>query len=154
MFFDYPELTTALDNDLNLVVLWLGENDITSTSRPKDIFTDLFKIKHEFESRGISIIMMTIENHDYRHGHPHYVAAAAYNSCKNSINRVLQRKCRGSVALTCGLSVNSSQNGFDRVHLDRQGRQNMQNKVLGAINNFLKYHRRQHGLREPFPVNY
>ena len=80
---------------------------------------------------------MTIEALNYAEGSRHYVTSDTYNRMKNAINRRLQKDYAGRMILTGGLTVNASHHNMDGVHLNRQGRGNIENKVIGAINHYM-----------------
>lgn len=153
-FFEYPELTQALRDNLDLVILWMGGNDINPATSPRVILDDLRHIITEFNRVRTSVIIMTIEARKYMEGSRHYVAPQLYNKMKNAINRRLQKDYAGRVILTGGLTVNESHLNMDGVHLDHVGRGNIERKIIGAVNNFMLGWREEKNHPLMFPTNF
>ena len=152
-FFTYPELTQALEDNLDLAILWIGGNDIEPNTSPRIILDDLRQIITGFQRANTDVIIMTIEARNYAEGSRHYVAPDIYNRIKNTINRRLQKDYAGRMILTGGLTVNSSHHSWDGVHLNRRGRENIEHKVIGAINYYMQGWRENKGYPPLFPTN-
>ena len=90
---------------------------------------------------------------NYAEGSRYYVAPDQYNRMKNAINRKLQKDYAGQVILTGGLTVNASYHNMDGVHLNREGRGNVENKVIGAINHYMVGWRERKNYPPLFPTN-
>lgn len=151
VIFPLSRVSTGIRWPPSLVILWIGGNDISPNRHPGLIIQDLIEIKCTFEVRGTCTILMTIENRNYRPSNPHYVLQHMYNCTKNAINRALQRRFRGRISLTGGITLNSLHNSWDGVHIDRVGSGSIQRKVLGVCERFLETWRRRnriHNLHE------
>ena len=153
-FFSYPELTQALQDNLELAILWIGGNDINPSTSPRTILDDIRQIRQEFSRVNTNVIIMTVETRRYQEGSRHYVNPQVYNRMKNAINRRLQKDYAGRIILTGGLTVNESHLNVDGVHLGREGRGNIENKVVGAINNYMVGWREKNNYPPLSPTNF
>lgn len=135
-FFEYPELTMALDDNLDLVVLWIGSNDIHPNETISHICNSIKDILEAFGSKGIPTYFMTVEPRVYPESSPYYVPPEVYQKMRNAINKHFQRELKGRILLTGGVAINASHLMIDGVHAGWQGRANIETKLVGLICNY------------------
>ena len=85
-FFEYPEFNGVLKLGYNLVVVMLGDNDISTETVVRVLSAKLFEIHNTIESYG------AIEKREYPINHPHYVDPEVYRKIMNFINKKLTLK--------------------------------------------------------------
>ena len=135
-FFEDDRLNEVLNWRGDLIILWIGSNDITVDTDVVRLRNEIVKIKQTVESRcQAQIIFVLLEPRQYNNHYP--VGWDQYNKIQNSINKFLIKK----LPLTRFLQFNTSKFqtllSQDGVHFNGEGKQLVIQKIKQAVSEYM-----------------
>ena len=136
-FFNNDHLTAVFNGRYDMVILWLGSNDIHSGCKVTDIVSDIKSIVEQLEARctpkvKICLIEPRLTETRWRP----QIEQEAYNKVAKGVNNKLQKRAlRGKGFITFGAKPFWYSLKSDGVRFDREGRERVKNKLTGAICN-------------------
>ena len=135
-FFNDPRFYQALDDRYELVVLWLGSNDIAVDTQVGDVLACLGDIVNAIKERCKAIVQVClIEPRVRRPGitSRDRTFNEKYKIVARHINRRLTRYCKGCRVLNFAGDFFESCLAEDGVHFNRLGRELVRDKLKSAI---------------------
>ena len=85
-----PPLSDSLDEHFDVVILFLGGNDI-GTKTPNQIVNELVELAGKYDSAS-QVLVTQIEHRVYPPGHRYYISEQDYRKQANRINKSLVKK--------------------------------------------------------------
>ena len=134
-FFANPQLAAVLEGRWDMVILWLGSNDITNRCQVADIVQDLKNIVLQLEERCTPKVKVCLV--EPRHTEVRWrprVEQESYNKVAKAINNKLQKRAlKGRTFISFGAKPFWYSLRADGVHFDREGRERVKDKLRSAI---------------------
>ena len=128
-----PELADILNHHFDLVFIWIGSNDITTTCRPNVILRQLNQFAQQVESRcNTKVVIVEIESRCYQHSR-HYVPPLQYLHIRRAINQRLHLQKRYSLLSFGALKFELAADG---VHFKAQSKQAIKQRFIATIEKF------------------
>ena len=91
-----PPLSDSLDEHFDIVILFLGGNDI-GTKTPHQIVEELLELVDSYDSAK-QVVVTQIEHRVYPAGHRYYIAEDDYRRQANRVNKSLVQKAKQTKA--------------------------------------------------------
>lgn len=132
-FFETPELVAALDEPLDMAIVWLGGNDLNPNTDLVALKQQCTRIMNAFLERGVTTYFMTVEPRKYPQSSKHFVDPQIYTKLRNGLDHYMKRKHPGKIIITGGLTITEDLLAIDGVHVIREGRVRVQNKIVNLI---------------------
>ena len=136
-FFNNEHLTAVFHGRYDMVILWLGSNDIHPQCQVKDIVNTIKRIVEQLEAHctpRVKICLVEPRLTEIR-WRPR-IEQGAYNKVAKGVNNKLQKRAlRGKEFISFGAKPFLYSLRSDGVHFDREGREKVKDKLRGAINN-------------------
>ena len=135
-FFDYPELTGVLNYQYDLVILWIGSNDITPGCGARYLPERICYIAGEIQRwTGADIRIILVEPRDCPPGNRNCITLAEYKRIAKAVNKKIIQRCRyrntwGTIS-TFGFPAFHL--ATDGVHFDRRAREVIEERIHGSI---------------------
>ena len=128
-----PELADVLNHTFDIVFIWLGSNDITTTCRPNLI---LHQLNHFAQQVGSScnckVVLVKVETRCYTYSR-HYVPPSQYLHIRRAINKRLHLQRRYTLLSFGALRFELAADG---VHFKAQSKQMIKQRFIATIEKF------------------
>ena len=146
-FFRNPRLTRVLRNKYDLVILWLGSNDIKPSCRVREIVQDLKAIVVRLElgcASRVKVCLIEPRHPDRREPLP-VVDQETYDKVRKGINNNLQKRAlKGKEFITFGARPYERDLGNDGIHFNLEGQARIVQKFVTAITHAYAFQPEQH----------
>ena len=145
-FFTDPLLSPVLENRYDVVILWLGSNDITPRCAVRDIVKNIKNIVLRLEevcTPRVKICLVEPRHPERRYAH--VVSQETYDLIRKGVNNNLQRRAlRGKEFISFGARPYEGDLGRDGVHFNREGRSRIAQKLGNAIRHSMAFQPEAH----------
>ena len=134
-FFSYPVFRNLLESRFDLIILWIGSNDIHDRCVVKDVARDIKAIVEQLEAVCTPKVKICLiePRHPDNARHPH-LDQETYNRIAKGINNNLQkRSLKGKGFITFSARPFTQTLARDGVHFNREGRAHIEEKLRNAI---------------------
>ena len=135
-FFYNEHLTAVFNGRYDMVILWLGSNDIHPRCQVKDIVNNIKHIVEQLEARctpRVKICLVEPRLTEIR-WRPR-IEQEIYNKVAKGVNNKLQKRALpGKEFISFGAKPFLYSLRSDGIHFDREGRERVKDKLRGAIN--------------------
>ena len=154
-FFNDERLNLVLQHKYDLVILWIGSNDIKESSSVKDLAKKIKQIVQAIEeSCEAEVRTCTIEPRKPGRTGRFRVEQETYRKVAKAVNRKLQNKeLRGKRVVDFGAKPFWDSLGWDGVHFNRQGREHVSAKLANCIREAYLDKRQIEAVGRPFRMS-
>ncbi|MEL7523367.1 MAG: SGNH/GDSL hydrolase family protein [Cyanobacteria bacterium J06553_1] len=133
---DYPETRGVLNDTFDLVIIWVGSNDIRPNCGLDYLPSKIADIATEIQNRtGADIRIVLIEPRDCPPGNRNQITRAEYIRIQKGVNKRIIRRClevdTWAVIYTTGFPAFNLDEGG--VHFNHRGRIVMKRRICGSI---------------------
>lgn len=135
-FFEDNRLSSILNWRGDVVIVWLGSNDIEINSNVAEIVNNLIHIKESIEKEcGAKVIITLLEPRCYPNDYP--VHQTQYAKIQKGVNRKLERKLPQTHFIKVNTPCFQQLLSHDGVHFTFEGRQLIENIIKENIADYL-----------------
>ena len=134
-FFSHPVFRNLLHSRFDLVILWIGSNDIHDRCVVKDIASNIKAIVDQLETVCTPKVKICLiePRHPDTTRHPHLDQEACNRIAKGINNNLQKRSLKGKGFITFSARPFSQSLARDGVHFNRDGRAHIEEKLRNAI---------------------
>ena len=130
---DVPEFAEILNNKFDIVFIWLGSNDITTTCRPNLILHQLTHLAQQIEADcQCKVVLVEIEHRCYTNSR-HFVPPTQYLHIRRAVNKRLHLQHRYTLLSFGALRFELARDG---VHFKAQSKELIKQRLIMYIERF------------------
>ena len=154
-FFNDERLNPILQHKYDLVILWIGSNDIKENSSVKDLARKIKQLVQTIEEKcEAEVRTCMIEPRKPGLVGRFRVEEETYRKVAKAVNRKLQSKeLRGKRVIDFGAKPFWDALGWDGVHFNRQGREHVNAKLANCVREAYLDKRQIEAIGRPFRMN-
>ena len=135
-FFEDNRLCNVLNWRGDLVIVWLGSNDIVGNTNVSEVTDNILIIKEKIEEEcGARVIIVLVEPRCYPNDHP--VHQTQYTKIQRGINRKLEKKLPQTHFIKFNLPKYQQFLSFDGVHFTSEGRKEIEKVIVDNVKDYL-----------------
>ena len=131
-FENKAKLNQVLNWSGDLVILWLGSNDIDQNTDISEVVKNIIQIKSQIEKECKAVVaIILVEPRCYPNDHP--VSKDQYKKIQKGINRKLERALPNTQFLQFNTFVYEKELARDGVHFSEEGKEMIKDKISECI---------------------
>ena len=135
-FYEDERLNEVLDWSGDLVILWLGSNDIKQNTHVSDVVDNITEIKESIEEEcGAEVVIILVEPRSYPDDYP--VNETRYKKIQRAINKKLERELPDTRFLQFNTQMYQTELSSDGVHFTAEGQELIEDKIRDCIEDFV-----------------
>lgn len=132
-FFEDDRMCEVLNEKYDVVLLWLGSNDITTHTSAKDLADEIINIVYTLEEHcEAEVVMVLLEPRFCPSEYP--VEHHKYRKIQNGVNKQLKKVLQGYTFLRFNSAFWEFNLASDGVHFNEEAKKLIKKKIEGVIN--------------------